>query len=133
VPSLGHRSSFVGAVLLKAPGAVLVTTTPPRVRLSDPESAYRLSEAGHLNAWWEGDGRQRFWLEITDRPDIGVDLHCPQKDAAGNRSSGYSLIWWAYWSDGVGELVAVCWQCARREFAPKPRASGLWPMAYGAA
>ena len=34
VPSLGHRSSFVGAVLLRVPGAVLVSTTPPRVRLT---------------------------------------------------------------------------------------------------
>jgi hypothetical protein len=29
VPSLGHRSSFIGAILLKLPGAVLVPATPP--------------------------------------------------------------------------------------------------------
>ncbi len=34
VPSLGHRSSFVGAVLLTLPDAVLVRTTPPRIRLN---------------------------------------------------------------------------------------------------
>jgi hypothetical protein len=39
VPSLGHRSSFVGAVLLTLTGAVPVQTTPPRVRLTDPASA----------------------------------------------------------------------------------------------
>lgn len=77
VPSLGHRSSFVGAVLLKLRGAAAVPTTPPRIRLTDPASAYRLSEAGQVNAWWAGDPGQRFWVEITDRPDIGVDLHCP--------------------------------------------------------
>src|SRR5689334_11229831 len=33
VPFLGHRSSFVGAVLLKVPGALLVSASPPRVRL----------------------------------------------------------------------------------------------------
>lgn len=93
VPSLGHRSSFIGAVLLKFPGAVLIPATPPRIQLADPVTAYRLAEAGHINAWWAGDPRQRFWLEITDRPDIGVDLHCPQRDATGARSPGYSLIW----------------------------------------
>src|SRR5207248_1186259 len=76
-------------------------TTPPRIRLADPSSAYRLSEAGQVNAWWEGAARQRFWLEITDRPDIGVDLHCPQRDAAGNRNTGYSLIWWV----DIGDIV----------------------------
>ena len=93
VPSLGHRSSFIGAVLLKFPGTVLVPSTPPRIRLADPVTAYRLAEAGPVNAWWAGDPRQRFWLEITDRPDIGVDLHCPQRDATGSRTPGYSLIW----------------------------------------
>jgi hypothetical protein len=33
VPSLGHRGSFVGAVLLTLPGAVLIRTTPPRILL----------------------------------------------------------------------------------------------------
>jgi hypothetical protein len=36
VPSLGHRSSFVGAVLLTLPDAVLIRTTPPRIRLNQP-------------------------------------------------------------------------------------------------
>jgi hypothetical protein len=36
VPSLGHRSSFVGAVLLTLPGAALIRTTPPRIRLGQP-------------------------------------------------------------------------------------------------
>jgi hypothetical protein len=41
VPSLGHRSSFIGAILLKFPGAVLVPGTPPRIQLADPVTAYR--------------------------------------------------------------------------------------------
>jgi hypothetical protein len=117
VPSLGHRSSFVGAVLLTLPGAAPVQTTPPRIRLTDPASAYRLSEAGQLNVWWAGDPQQRFWLEITDRPDIGVDLHCPQRDAAGNRNPGYSLIWWVEPGDVVfhyslNERAIVAWSRA---------------------
>jgi hypothetical protein len=91
--SLGHRSSFVGAVLLTLPGAVALRTSPPRIELTDPVTAYHANEAGHINDWWADDPQQRSWLEITDRPDIGIDLHCPQRDATGNRTPGYSLIW----------------------------------------
>ena len=99
--SLGYRSSFVGAVLLTLPGAVAVQGSPPRIRLADPLTAYRAGEAGQVNQWWADDPRQRFWLEITDRPDIGMDLHCPQRDAVGHRNPGYSLIWWVQ----VGDVV----------------------------
>jgi hypothetical protein len=100
-PSLGYRSSFVGAVLLTLPGAVAIQASPPRIRLTDPLTAYRAGEVGQVNHWWADDPRQRFWLEITDRPDIGVDLHCPQRDAVGQRNPGYSLIWWVQ----IGDLV----------------------------
>jgi hypothetical protein len=30
---------------------------------------------------------------------------------------------WGYWSDGCGELLAYCPECARREFASDARAS----------
>ena len=101
VASLGYRGAFVAAVLLRLPGAVPVRTTPSRIRLTDPAAMYRINEAGQVNDWWAGDPRQRFWLETTDRPDIGVDLHCPQRDAAGNRNPGFSLIWWV----GVGDII----------------------------
>ena len=67
--------------------------TPPRVALPGPAARYRLGQAGSVNAWWSADPGQRFWLEITDRPDIGVDLHCPQRGSDGRRSPGFSLIW----------------------------------------
>ena len=94
VRSLGHRSSFVGAVLLTLPGTHLSRTTPPRILLVDPATQYKLDQAGSINAWWSADSRQRFWLEITDRRDVGIDLHCPQRSSDGTRSSGFSLIWW---------------------------------------
>src|SRR5580658_10045846 len=43
-PSLGYRSSFVGAVLLTLPGAVAIQASPPRIRLTDPLTAYRAGE-----------------------------------------------------------------------------------------
>ena len=93
VDSLGHRSAFVGAVLLSLTGSALATTSPPRVIRADVREEYRGSAIGELNTWWEGYPAEVFWLEITDRPDVGVDLHAPQRDARGGRSSGYSLIW----------------------------------------
>jgi hypothetical protein len=30
--------------------------------------------------WWDGDAAEIFWLEITDRDDLGVDLHAPAAD-----------------------------------------------------
>ena len=101
VTSLGHRSSFVGAVLLTLPGATAVPTSPPRIRLTDPLTAYRGNQTGRINQWWAGDPRQRFWLETTDRADIGVDLHCPQRDAQNQGTPGFSLIWCVQ----VGEVV----------------------------
>jgi hypothetical protein len=99
--SPGYRSSFIGSVLLTLPDAVAIQTSPPRIRLADPLTAYRASEVGQVNHWWADDPRQRFWLEITDRPDIGVDLHCPQRDAVGHHNPGYSLIWWVQ----VGDVI----------------------------
>jgi len=72
--------------------AVLVKTSLPRTRLTDPIAAYQASEAGQINPWWARDARQRFRLEITDRADIGVDLHCPQRDSSpdgGHRTPGF--------------------------------------------
>jgi hypothetical protein len=94
VASLGHRSSFVGAVLLTLPGTYLSQTSPPRILLADPAALYKLNQAGSINAWWSDDPGQKFWLEITGRHDVGVDLHCPQRGSDGKRSSGFSLIWW---------------------------------------
>lgn len=37
---------------------------------------------------------------------------------------------WGYWSDGCGELLPFCPECARREFAPGAPASGLVPLVH---
>jgi hypothetical protein len=77
-----------------------VGARPSRIRF-DVEASYRADVAGQINAWWEHDPAERYWLEITDRPDIGVDLHAPQRDARENRSPGYSLLWWVQRGDVV--------------------------------
>jgi hypothetical protein len=45
-----------------------------------------------VHRWWEGDSAERFWLEITDRSDIGTDLNAPQRRDDGREYWGYSLL-----------------------------------------
>jgi hypothetical protein len=102
----------------------------PRIQLADPVTAYRLAEAGHVNTWWAGDPRQRFWLEITDRPDIGVDLHCPQRDTTGSPTPGYSLIWQVASSDivfhySLPERAITAWSRAAGQVSEALRARDL--------
>lgn len=52
-------------------------------------------------AWWNGDPRERFWLESTDRPDLGVDLRAPLADDSGADNWRYTLFRQA----NVGDLV----------------------------
>ena len=42
--------------------------------------------------WWVGLAEEIFGCEITDRPDIGTDLHCPQADERGSPYWSYALI-----------------------------------------
>jgi hypothetical protein len=42
--------------------------------------------------WWTDEPAERFWCEVTDRPDIGADLKAPKVDDAGQPYWGYSLL-----------------------------------------
>lgn len=42
--------------------------------------------------WWDGDPAERYWCEVTDRKDLGNDLHAPVHDQAGREYWSYSLI-----------------------------------------
>jgi hypothetical protein len=42
--------------------------------------------------WWDGDSSEIYWLETTDRPDLGVDLKAPQTDDHGHPHASYFLI-----------------------------------------
>ena len=44
-----------------------------------------------LNRWWESDPEECYWLEVTYRRDLGVDLNCPQRRDDGQEYYGYSL------------------------------------------
>jgi hypothetical protein len=51
--------------------------------------------------WWKGNVRERFWLESTDRRDIGADLRAPLSDESGSDNWRYTLFREAE----VGDLV----------------------------
>jgi len=42
--------------------------------------------------WWEGHDRERFWLEATDRNDLGTDLRAPNADQSGAPNWRYLLF-----------------------------------------
>ena len=45
-----------------------------------------------INRWWDANPSEIYWLETTERDDIGVDLHAPQLDDRGVEHHGYSQI-----------------------------------------
>jgi len=45
-----------------------------------------------MNRWWAEMGAERYWLEITRRKDLGVNLNAPTRNEADQPYWGYSLI-----------------------------------------
>jgi hypothetical protein len=45
-----------------------------------------------LNRWWSDDPAEVFWMEITERDNLGDDLNAPQLADNGREFWGYSLI-----------------------------------------
>jgi hypothetical protein len=74
-----------------------------------------------LKTWWDGDPAQRYWLEITDRDDLGADLVAPQLDHAGHAHWSYELVTQVrsgdvvlHWSKRGSENKAIVgWSIAR--------------------
>jgi hypothetical protein len=45
-----------------------------------------------FNRWWEELSAERYWLEIADRTDLGVDLNAPQTRRDGKPAWRCSLL-----------------------------------------
>lgn len=45
-----------------------------------------------INDWWAGDTAERYWMEITDREDLGIDLNAPTRNGASREEWGYTLV-----------------------------------------
>ena len=42
--------------------------------------------------WWQSKAGERYWLEATDREDIGADLKAPDAEASGRDNWRYTLF-----------------------------------------
>jgi hypothetical protein len=51
--------------------------------------------------WWDGDGREAFWVEITDRDVIGENLWAPQVNENGRPYWSYEMVTWVQEGDTV--------------------------------
>lgn len=54
-----------------------------------------------MTNWWASDDSERFWLEVTDREDLGADLRAPTLDDSGRPNWRYGLFQHA----SVGDVV----------------------------
>jgi hypothetical protein len=45
-----------------------------------------------IHEWWKNNSDEKFWLEVTGRTDIGVNLKAPQSNENGNEFWSYSFI-----------------------------------------
>ena len=76
-----------------------------------------------INSWWIDDPSERYWVEITDRPDLGENLFIPQMTTAGGSTPGYELINFIrpgdvvfHWHKGLGGgPTLVAWSVATGE------------------
>ena len=60
------------------------------------------------NPWWESDLRERFWLEVTDRTDLGHNLWSPKTSGNGRTTSGYESMRYVR----PGDVIFHYWQQA---------------------
>ena len=45
-----------------------------------------------MNRWWLNQDDERYWLESTDREDLGADLNAPLYDDSGKENWRYTLL-----------------------------------------
>jgi hypothetical protein len=57
-----------------------------------PHGYLRMATELGIHAWWQGRPEERFWLEVTNRSDIGTNLNAPQANEAGTPYWSYSLL-----------------------------------------
>ena len=67
-----------------------------------------------MNQWWSSQLNQRFWVEITDRADLGKNIIAPQRAQAGKKTPGYDLLNYVH----EGDIVFHWW---RKPSDPKLR------------
>jgi len=72
-----------------------------------------------INAWWENDPAEIYWMEITDREDIGGELWAPKVNALGREEWSYKLVSYVQPGDRIFH-----WRKAERAIVGWSQASG---------
>ncbi len=54
---------------------------------------YIPAKSRNIHTWWDKKLDEKFWLEVTGRTDIGVNLKAPQANEHGNNLWSYSWHW----------------------------------------
>jgi hypothetical protein len=85
-----------------------------------------------MNKWWAVDSKEIYWLESTDRTDLGANLIAPQFDDTGKDNWRYSLIL----ESRPGDIVYHYYKpsqaiVARSYVASEPRSSEIVWAARG--
>jgi hypothetical protein len=74
------------AGLPSTPGPGRPPAVPSQLRRSAGQVAVRLNE------WWHDDPAECYWLEITDRDDLGANVQALQRDGSGRENGSYALM-----------------------------------------
>ncbi len=80
--------------------------------------------------WWEADPVERYWLEATDRTDLGANLRAPEVDDAGKPNWRYNL----FKNAKVGDVV-FHYHTPHAAIIAVSRIAGTWspsPIVWGA-
>lgn len=105
-----------------------------------------------IHNWWADDPAEIYWMEITGRDDLGVNLKAPKADITGNESWSYVLTSYVQpgdrifhwhksrlsepaivaWSEAVGPLdtIEMSWQArgTRGRERGVPTVGDAWMM-----
>jgi hypothetical protein len=74
------------------PGALIARRSGSVAAIHGELSMDTVAAMSELNRWWEGLPSERYWMEITDREDLGSDLWAPKFDDGGRAYWGYNLV-----------------------------------------
>ena len=74
-----------------------------------------------LEGWWEDEPGETYWLEITQREDLGADLRAPQQNEQGRPYWSYSLV-----REVADDDIVFHYSMHDRSIRLWSRASGGW-------
>lgn len=81
-----------------------------------------------IRDWWAGDTDERFWLEVTDRDNLGADLFASKTTVAGHETPSHSMVA----EVSVGDVVVHWWMQAGVESAAVAYSKVVGPVEHAA-